>query len=248
MPNEKVALITGGSSGIGYAIACRFVKEGYRTIITGRNTEKLEKAARELGEPCEGVPFDMNWLDKIPEFVRQAQRKYGRIDILVNNAGINQKKPLVEVTDEDFESIIKTNQTALFALTREVAKVMLQQETGGAIINISSMAAAHGIPKVASYTASKAALEGMTRAMAVDLSPMGIRVNSVAPGFIETPMSTRALNGDPERKARVLSRTPMKRMGQPEEIANAVYFLASGQASFITGQCLNVDGGYSIGF
>lgn len=248
MPSTNVALITGGSSGIGYAIARRFIKEGFRTIITGRNKEKLNAAACELGDYCEGMPLDMNCLEKIPGFVEQLKSSFGRIDVLVNNAGINQKKPLLEVTDEDFKGIILTNQAALFALTREVAKVMIGQEAGGAIINISSMAASHGIPKVVSYSASKAALEGMTRAMAVDLSPLGVRVNSVAPGFIETPMSSRALNGDPERKNKVLSRTPMGKMGQPEDIANAVYFLASAQAAFITGQSLNVDGGYSIGF
>ncbi|MCB0589028.1 MAG: SDR family oxidoreductase [Phaeodactylibacter sp.] len=248
MSHTNVALITGGSSGIGYAIAHRFIREGFRAIITGRNEEKLEAATRKLGNSCEGIPFNMNCLEKIPEFVEQLKSRYGAIGVLVNNAGINQKKPLVEVTDEDYNDIILTNQAALFALTREVAKVMLHQESGGAVINISSMAANHGIPKVVSYSASKAALEGMTRAMAVDLSPYGIRVNSVAPGFIETPMSSKALNGDPERKARVMARTPMKRMGQPEDIANAVYFLASAQAAFITGQSLNVDGGYSIGF
>lgn len=248
MPRSKVALVTGGSSGIGYAIAQRFVQEKFRTIITGRNVQKLEKAAQELGDCCTGIPFDMQWLEKMPTFVQQIQKTYGGIDVLVNNAGINQKKMLTEVTDCDFENIVKTNQVALFALTREVVKVMLQQETRGAIINISSMAAHYGIPEVVSYTASKTALEGMTRAMAVELSPSGIRVNCVAPGFIKTPMSSRALDSDPERKNKVLARTPMARLGIPDDIANAVYFLASDQASFITGETLKVDGGNSIGF
>lgn len=248
MSRPKKVLITGGSSGIGYAIARRFVKEGYCTIITGRNIEKLDQAVCELGEGCKGIPFDMNRLDKIPEFVRHIQHTYGGIDVLVNNAGINQKKPMVDVMDAEFEGIVKTNQTAIFALSREVVKVMFQQENCGTIINISSMAAHYGIPGVVSYTASKAALEGMTRAMAVELSPLGIRVNCVAPGFIKTPMSTKALDNDPERRRRVLARTPAGKLGEPEDIANAVYFLASDQASFITGEILKVDGGNSIGF
>ena len=192
--------------------------------------------------------FDMDWIDQIPEFVQSIYQEYGSIDVLVNNAGINQKKPFVEVTNEDFESIIKTNTTAIFALPREVVKVMLQQESRGNIVHISSMAAKYGIPKVISYSAAKTALEGMTRAMAVELSPMGIRVNAVAPGFIRTPMSAKALDSDPERKNKALSRTPMEKLGETIDVANAVYFLASDQASYITGVSLRVDGGNAIGF
>ncbi len=248
MPQSQVALITGGSSGIGFAIARKFLDQGFKVIITGRNIEKLSNALKELGEGCDGRSFDMNWIDRVPVFVKELAKDYGHIDVLVNNAGINQKKSFTEVTDEDFESIIKTNQTALFVLTREVVKQMMQQEKKGVIVNISSMAAHYGIPKVVSYTASKAALEGMTRAMAVELSPMGIRVNCVAPGFIRTPMSAKALENDPQRKEKVLSRTPMGILGEPGDVANAVYFLASDQAAFITGEILKVDGGNAIGF
>lgn len=249
MSRSKIVLITGGSSGIGFAIAKRFLEEAEcMVLITGRNKDKLEEAVACLGPKSRGLQFDMDWLDKTPEFVDKIKADFGGIDVLVNNAGINQKKLLTEVTNEDFERIVRTNQTALFAMTREVSKVMLEQEHRGVIINISSMAAHYGIPKVISYTASKAALEGMTRAMAVDLSPSGIRVNCVAPGFITTPMSSKALNGDLERKNKVLSRTPMGKMGTPEDVANAVYFLASDQAAFITGEVVKVDGGNSIGF
>lgn len=248
MSRSKTALITGGSSGIGFATAAKFIQEGYRTIITGRDAEKLKQAAAELGNCCTPIQFDMNWWDKIPQLIQGIKKSHGGIDVLVNNAGINQKKPLLEVTNEDFERIIHTNQTALFAMSREVLKLMLEQEEKGSIINISSMAAHYGIPQVVSYTASKTALEGITRAMAVELSPHGIRVNCVAPGFIKTPMSSKALDSDAERKNKVLSRTPMGRLGCPEDIANAVYFLASDQAAFITGETIKVDGGNSIGF
>ena len=248
MPGIKVVLVTGGSSGIGFAIAKRFIGEGFKTIITGRDEKKLREAARILPGNCDAQVFDMAWLDQIPVFVSGLKEKYGAIDILVNNAGINQKKPMTEVSDEDFNNIITTNQTGVFVMSREVANVMLTQDTRGVIIHISSMAAHYAIPKIISYTAAKSAVEGMTRAMALELSPHGIRVNCVAPGYISTPMTDKAFEGDPERKHKVLSRTPMGRLGEPDEIANAVYFLASDEASFITGEVLKVDGGNSIGF
>lgn len=248
MSKPKIALITGGSSGLGYATAKKFIEEGYHTIITGRNADKLDHAAKQLGDLCTGIVFDMEWLDKMPEFVQDLQARFQRIDVLVNNAGINHKQEFIEVTNEDFERVIKINQTALFALSREVTKVMINQTNGGVIIHIGSMAGHYGIPKVIAYTAAKTALEGMTKAMAVELSPLGIRVNCVAPGFIKTPMSAKALDNDPERKNKVLSRTPMRKLGVPEDIANAVFFLASDQASFISGETLKVDGGNSIGF
>lgn len=248
MNKTKLALVTGGSSGIGLAIAQRFVKEGYKTIICGRNEEKLSEALDLLGEGCIGINFDVGNLNEIPEFVSSIIEKYGEIDVLVNNAGVNQKKEFVKVTDDDFDNIIRVNQSAIFSLSREVAKSVINEKKSAAIINISSMASHYGIPKVIAYTASKAALEGMTRAMAVELSPLGIRVNCVAPGFIKTPMSSKALNDDPERKNKVLSRTPLGRLGDTSEVANAVYFLASEESSFITGETIKVDGGNAIGF
>jgi NAD(P)-dependent dehydrogenase (short-subunit alcohol dehydrogenase family) len=248
MDKSKIVLVTGGSSGIGFAVAQRFIKEKYHAIITGRNAQKLEDAVQILGENCVGIQFDLSAINEIPEFVQNIKNTYGRIDVLINNAGINQKKPFVEVTNEDFVNIVRTNQTSVFILSREVVKIMLNQESRGAIINISSMAVHYGLPKVISYTASKSALEGMTRAMAVELSPLGIRVNCVAPGFIETAMTRKAFQNDPERKDKVLARTPMEKLGTPLETANAVYFLASEEASFITGETLKVDGGNSIGF
>lgn len=246
MSNYPVALITGGSSGLGYATAQRFVEGGYQVLITGRNAEKLALAAKEIG--CEGLAFDQSHLPEIPSFIKSLVAKYGRLDVLVNNAGINQKKPLLETSDEDFERIVKVNQAALFSFSREAAKVMQTQADRGSIVHISSMAAQYGIPQVISYSAAKTAVDGMTRAMAVDLGPLGIRVNAVAPGFIETPMSAKALDHDPDRKNRVLSRTPLGKLGRPKDVADAVFFLASEQAAFITGVVLRVDGGNAIGF
>ena len=193
------------------------------------------------------VVLDLSDLESIPGVVSDIVSKSGRIDVLVNNAGINMKKPLLEVTDADFQSIIQTNLLSVFSISREVGRVM-QQAGSGSIINISSMAAQYGLPYVVAYSASKTAIEGMTRAMAVELSPMGIRVNCVAPGFIKTPMTAKALDSDPDRKNRVYARTPMGEMGVPQDIADAVLFLASDKARFITGVVLPVDGGNSIGF
>ncbi len=246
-PTQRTALITGGGSGIGLAIAGKFVQAGIRTIITGRDGEKLKAAQAQLGDLCHPVVQDLADLPAIPGFVEQLIQQYGHIDILVNNAGINMKKEFTEVTDEDFSRILLTNVQSVFALSREVVKFMLLHGKGN-IINISSMASQYGIPKVIAYTASKSAIEGMTRAMATELSPKGILVNCIAPGFIATDMSAKALDGDPERKQKVFSRTPMGRLGEPSAIGDAALFLASEQASYVTGVVLPVDGGNSIGF
>ena len=245
---KKIAIVTGGGSGIGLAITEKFVQNNIHTIIVGRDEEKLCAAKRALGNLCETMSGDLNELASIPKLVNRIIEKHGHIDVLINNAGINMKKEFTEVSDEDFQKIILTNLTAVFSLSREVVKCMLEKGVKGSIINISSMASQYGIPKVIAYTASKSAIEGMTRAMAVELSPKGIRVNCIAPGFIATDMSAKALNNDPERKSKALGRTPMGELGQPSDIGDAAAFLASDAAKYITGVVLPVDGGNSIGF
>jgi NAD(P)-dependent dehydrogenase (short-subunit alcohol dehydrogenase family) len=244
---KKVAIVTGGGSGLGFAIAQKFTENGIVTVIAGRDTEKLSKAKQQLGELCFAMQCDVADLKSIPDFVQNVLTQFGRIDILVNNAGINMKKEFTDVTDEDFQTILATNVTAVFSLSREVVKYMLTKNAG-CIINISSMAAQYGLPKVIAYSASKTAIDGMTRAMAVELSPKGIRVNAIAPGFIYSAMTEKALNSDPERKAKVFGRTPMGHMGQPEDIGNAALYLASDAAKYVTGVVLPIDGGNSIGF
>jgi NAD(P)-dependent dehydrogenase (short-subunit alcohol dehydrogenase family) len=245
---KKTAIVTGGGSGLGLAIAERFVQADIRTIIIGRDTARLDAAKEKIGDGCETISYDLTQLAGIPKLVNDLVDRFGNIDILVNNAGINMKKDLQEVTDDEFAKVILTNVSSVFALSREVIRCMLDKKSEGAIINISSMASQYGLPKVIAYTASKAAIEGMTRAMAVELSPRGIRVNCIAPGFIATDMSAKALNNDPERKQRVLARTPMGRLGEPADIGDAALFLASDAARYITGVVLPVDGGNSVGF
>lgn len=245
--NQKVAIVTGGGSGLGLAIARKFTEHGIFTIIIGRKKDRLSEVSHALGENCTFEVCDLSNLKEIPALINSIEKKYKHIDILVNNAGIHLKKPLIEVTDEEFHNVILTNQNSVFSITREVAKLMIPNESG-AILNISSMASQYGIPNVIAYTAAKSAIEGMTRAKAVELSPLGIRVNCIAPGFIYSDMSSKALDSDPVRKSKVIGRTPMGKMGMPEDIANAAYFLCSDEASYITGVVLPVDGGNSIGF
>jgi NAD(P)-dependent dehydrogenase (short-subunit alcohol dehydrogenase family) len=244
---KQIAIVTGGASGIGLAISKKFVQNNIFTIVIGRNEEKLKSAKETLGENCSTISFDLGKLKGIPDLVQKIYQEHGSIDILVNNAGINMKKLFTEVTDEDFQLIMNTNVNSLFAMSREVVKIM-EKQSSGSIINISSMTALYGLPKVIAYSASKSAVEGMTRAMAVELSPKGIRINAIAPGFIITDMTSVALNTDQERKQKVLARTPMGYMGTPEDIGDTALFLATDASKYITGTSIRVDGGNAIGF
>ncbi len=245
--SKQIAIVTGGGAGLGLAITEKFVEEGVQVIMIGRNEVKLKAAADRLGQLCSYRVFDLQNLSGINALIEEIHTEFGKIDILVNNAGINMKKPFIEVTDEDFAAVVQVNLGAVFSISREVVKKMINAKSGS-IINISSMAAQYGIPKVIAYSAAKTGIEGMTRAMATELSPLGIRINCVAPGFIKTDMSAKALDADPERKHKVLSRTPMTVMGEPDDVAEAVFFLSSAAAKYITGIVMPVDGGNSIGF
>lgn len=243
----KLALVTGGGTGIGLGITQAFIQAGARVVIAGRRIDVLREACESLGSSAVAAVLDVSDPASLPSAVAAIESEHGAIDILVNNAGINQKKASLEVSDEEFQKIIQTNLNGLFALTREVVKHMLPRGKG-AILNITSMAALYGLPSVAAYCSSKSAVLGLTRELASEFSPHGIRVNSIAPGFIESEMTRKALDADPARKRRVFERTPMGRMGKPIEIGNAALFLCSDASSFVTGVNLAVDGGNSIGF
>lgn len=243
----QLALITGGGSGLGFYIAKCMIEAGARVIITGRREPVLKEAIQQLGENSSYVVNDITETKHLPDLIDELEAQSGPVDILVNNAGINMKKPVWDVTDEDFDKVLQTNLYAVFSLTRECGKRMIQRKKGS-IIMLSSMAALYGIDRVIAYTASKSAIGGMVKALATEFSPFGVRVNAIAPGFIETPMMLTAMNGDPSRRDKAMDRTPMATWGKPDDIGWAAVFLASAGAKFITGITLPVDGGNSIGF
>lgn len=243
----KLALVTGGGTGIGFGICQAFIEAGARVVITGRREDVLKEAVEQLGANANYCVGDISDTSTLPALVQSIENDIGAIDILVNNAGINLKKDFWDITDEECEKIQRTNVLGLFALSREVVKHM-KTRNRGAILNITSMAAMYGLTRVAAYATSKSAVLGLTVELASELGPLGIRVNAIAPGFIYSAMTDRALNADPDRKAKIFGRTPLGRMGLPEEIASSAVFLCSDAASFITGVNLAVDGGNSIGF
>ncbi len=243
----KLALITGGGSGIGFDIARCMVLAGADVVITGRREQPLRDAVETLGEKGHYVVNDVTEREALENLVATIEATHGPINILVNNAGVNMKKPALEVTDDDFDRIVHTNLNSVFTLTRACAKRMIERQRGS-IIMISSMAAYYGIDRVVAYAASKSAVEGMVKVLASEFSGQGVRVNAIAPGFIETAMSKTAMGGDPDRFARAMRRTPMGKFGQPEDIGWAAVFLASEGARYVTGVSLPVDGGNSIGF
>ncbi|WP_050774712.1 SDR family NAD(P)-dependent oxidoreductase [Dyadobacter fermentans] len=243
----KIALVTGGGSGIGFYIAQCLAQAGARLVITGRREDVLKEALPRLGPDAHYFVNDVTDLKSIPALIEAIEKEVGEIDILVNNAGINMKKHAVEVTDEDFDRIVQTNLHAVFSITRECGKRMVERRRG-TILMITSMAALYGIDRVVAYTASKSAVGGMVKALTTEFSPYNVRVNAIAPGFIETPMMLTAMNGDPSRRDKAMDRTPMGTWGKPDDIGWAAVFLSSEAAKFITGVTLPVDGGNSIGF
>ncbi len=244
---DQVVLVTGGGTGIGLAIASCMAGAGARVVLVGRREAELADAARSLGERALYIVHDITKLDDADALVAEATRRAGPITCLVNNAGIHLKKLAIDTTPAEFQSVLNTHVLAAHALTRAVAPGMIARKSGS-ILFTASMASLFGIPQVIAYSAAKSAYVGIVRTLATELSPHGVRVNAIAPGWISTDMSRKAMEGDPARTAKVLSRTPMGRLGLPSEVGWAAVFLTSPAASFVTGVVLPVDGGASIGF
>lgn len=243
----ETALITGGGTGIGRAIASCMHAAGAKVILVGRREPELQKAVGELGERAAYAVHDITALDSARDFIQSIVAAHGPITCLVNNAGIHMKKAAVETTTEEFRRVLDTHVLGAHALTVEVAPMMMERKHGS-ILFTASMASLFGIPKVIAYTAAKSAYVGMVKGLATEFSPFGLRVNAIAPGWIETDMSRKAFEGDPERLRKILSRTPTGNLGRAEDVGWAAVYLASPAAHFVTGVILPVDGGVSIGF
>jgi gluconate 5-dehydrogenase len=243
----ELALITGGGTGLGLGVARCMAMAGARVVIVGRREAVLQGAARELGPQASYAVHDVTDLERASELARRVEQEVGPVSILVNNAGIHLKKPALETTEAEFLQVFNTHVTGAFALTRAVAPGMIERRHGS-ILFMASMASLFGIPQVVAYTAAKSAYLGLVNALTSELSPSGVRVNAIAPGWIESEMSRKALEKDPERKNRILARTPMSRLGQPGDIGHAAVYLSSPAASFVTGVVLPVDGGANVGF
>lgn len=241
------ALITGGGSGLGLGIAKCMVESGASVVIVGRRESVLRAAVGEIGEATQYRVCDISDLGAIPSLVKEVEAEHGPVDTLVNNAGVHLKKRAVEVSDVEFQTVMQTHVNAAFALSREFGKVMVERGSGS-ILFTASMASYLGIPLLTAYAAAKTAHLGLVRVLSAEYSPLGVRVNAIAPGWIHSEMMHKAVNADPERKAKILSRTPMNTFGDPEDVGWAAVYLASPAAKFVTGVCLPVDGGASIGF
>ncbi len=238
----EIALITGSATGLGYGVAKSFISAGAKVILVGRREQLLRQAATELGENAAWIAQDITDLDQAPKLIESAETKFNHpVSILVNNAGIHLKKTAVETSPDAFEAVLRTHVLAAHALTRAALPSMVDRRHGS-ILFTASMTSLIGIPLVVAYSAAKSAYLGMVRSLAAELGPSGVRVNAIAPGWIETPMLREALDNDPQRSQRILSRTPMGRFGRPEDNGWAAVYICSPAARIVTGVLLPVDG------
>ena len=241
---KKVVLITGALTGIGKATAVAFAKEGYRVVVSGRKPEAgiaLAEELKDAGAEAEFIQADVRYEEEVKDLVAQTVARFGRLDVAVNNAATEGKPgPITDQTEESYKATFDTNVLGtLFSLKHEL-KVMLAQGSGS-VVNISSTFGKRAAAGASMYAASKHAVEGLTKAAALEGATFGVRVNAVAPGPTDTDMLTR-FSGTPERKAKLVTGVPMKRLGLPEEVAQAIVFLGSDKSPFLSGQILAVDG------
>ena len=246
MLNNKVALVTGAGRGIGREVALTLSSYGAKLVINYNGSkEKAREVLEEIkrnGQEAMIYKADISSFDEVKEMVKYIKKEYGQLDILVNNAGITRDNLLLRMSEEEFDHVIDINLKGVFNCLRLVSPIMLKQRYGR-IINISSLVGVRGNPGQVNYSAAKAGIIGMTKSLAKELGSRGITVNAVAPGYIKTDMT--ALLKD-ELKEGITEQIPLKRLGEPEDIAQTVAFLASDYSSYITGQTIQVDGGLGI--
>ena len=239
----KVAVVTGGTRGIGLAIAAWMLEHGASVVISGRDADRLNIALKELardGAPVAGLVADAARREAADRLVEMARERFGHLDVLVNNAGITRDGLVIRMKDEDWDRVLETNLKGAFLMIRAASKAMVRRKTGGRIINIASTAGAMGNAGQANYSAAKAGLIGLTKATARELAHWGILVNAVAPGLVETDMAA-ALPAD--ARDALLAQVPLKRIGTAREVAEMVGFLAGDGAAYVTGQVFHVNGG-----
>ncbi len=244
---DDIALVTGGGTGLGQGIAKALAGAGARIVVAGRRQDVLQRACETIGvDRCVAVTGDITDDEDRAIMLDRAANAFGSpVTILVNNAGVHLKKPAAEVSDDEFQAVMSTHVNAGFALARGVHSQMFEAGRGS-IVFLASMTSLIGMPSVVAYTAAKCAVAGLTRALAAEWAPHGVRVNAIAPGWIESPMLRQALSNDLSREQKILSRTPMAGFGEPRDIGQAAVYLCSPAGKFINGIILPVDGGASM--
>lgn len=241
----KVTIVTGASAGIGLACARRFAQEGAKVVLADINADRGEVAVAALkdeGREALFVPCDVGDKAQVDRLIADAVDAFGRVDVMVANAGVVHGCDFLDLAEEDFDRVLRVNLKGVFLCGQAAARQMVAQGGGGTIINMSSINAVVAIPTITPYVVAKGGVNQLTKTMALALADHGIRVNAIGPGSIMTEV-LQAVNSDAAARARILSRTPMGRVGEPEEIAGVAVFLASEDASYVTGQCIYADGG-----
>lgn len=243
--SNKIAIITGGNRGLGKTMALALAKAGANIVIIGRDEERNEQVVKQihdLGRRAISFTTDISNINSIEKFTEQVVNTFGKIDILVNNAGVSLTKAALEITEEEWDKVMDLNVKSLFFCSQAVAKIMKNQGYGK-IINIASVVGAVGDVGISPYTASKGAVINLTRSLALEWARYGIQVNAIGPAYILTDMNRKELS-NPKVLEKIVNKTPMRRLGTPEELEGALILLASDSSSFITGQTIFVDGGW----